>query len=133
MMVAFLDRLWERTRRPGDLADLCGMCRYIPGHGSYDRAMWYDWLATVRQFQTGVPVPENGLQRGMLTADMVHPLDPEQAYRVMLAFIEEYWRRVNCPDELGRLLARMRYTPGAGSADPAMWPEFLATFKPGGA
>jgi len=129
-MTTFLDKLWERTRGPGELGLLCDMCLYIEdGQGSWDRAMWFDWLAWVKKLQTGVLVPENTGERSALTADMMKPLEPEQAYLAMFAFIEEYWLRVNRPAELGDLLSLMRYTPGAGTADPSMWDTWLAAIE----
>jgi hypothetical protein len=121
----FLDSLWERTGRPEELGFFCGMISYTPGVGSRDRAMWYDWLARVKKLQTGELVPENSGERGRLTAQMMKPLEPEQAYLAMYDFIEEYWLRVNRPAELGDLLARLRYTPGRGAADPALWERWL--------
>src|SRR3954467_11748348 len=91
----FLDALWERTREPGELGDFCWMIKWIDKHGSRDPAMWFDWLARVNKRQTGVLVPEGTGLRGKLTAQMMKPLDPEQAYLAMYDFIEEYWLRVN--------------------------------------
>jgi len=125
---AFLDGLWERTKQPGELGLFLSMISYTRGDGSLDPAMWYDWLACVNHLQTGEPIPENTGRRAALTAEMMRPLDPEQAYLAMFAFIEEYWKRVGRPDELGDLLDRMRYTPGTGSADPSLWKEWLAVF-----
>jgi len=41
----FLRTLWARTRQPGELGLFLGMIAYVPGDGSLDPAMWYDWLA----------------------------------------------------------------------------------------
>jgi len=60
---------------------------------------------------------------------MIQPLDPEQAYLAMFALIEEYWNVVSRPPEIGDLLGRMRYTPGAGTADPEMWKRWLAAVE----
>jgi len=122
---AFLDALWERARQPGELSDFCFMIQWIDEQGSRDPAMWYDWLARVNKLQTGVLVPEGTGRRGRLTAEVMEPLDREQAYLAMYDFIEEYWLRVNRPIELGDLLSHLRYTPGAGSADPIMWARWL--------
>jgi len=86
----------------------------------------YDWLAWVRKLQTGDLVPED---RGWLTAEMMQPLNPEEAYLAMFEFIREYWERVSRPAEIGHLLDRMRYTPGAGTADPEMWMRWLAAVE----
>jgi len=123
---AFLKEHWERRPVPGDFGDFCSMCSYIPGVGTGDPAMWYDWLAWVKKLQTGVLVPED---RGWLTAEMMQPLSSEQAYLAMFEFIREYWERVSRPAEIGDLLGRMRYTPGAGTADPEMWERWLASVK----
>jgi len=128
-MCAFLEELWERTRQPGELGNFCGMVTYIPGHGSADPGMWFDWLASVKQLQTGELVPFGAGRRGSLTADLLSPLNAEQAYLAMFAFIEEYWLRVNRPAELGDLLNRLRYTPGAASADPSLWKDWLTTVQ----
>src|SRR4051812_24119206 len=102
----FLNELWERTNHPDELGFFCGMIDYVPGEGSMDRAMWYDWLARVNKLQTGVLVPEGTGRRGKLTLEMMKPLDPTQAYLAMYDFIEEYWLRVNRPAELGDLLGQ---------------------------
>ncbi|HEU4760192.1 MAG TPA: hypothetical protein VFT91_09465 [Dehalococcoidia bacterium] len=121
----FLNDLWEGPSRSDELGLFCGMIHYVPGEGSSDPAMWYDWLARVHQRQTGVLVPEGTGRRGKLSAELMKLLDPEQAYLAMYDFIEEYWLRVNRPAELGDLLGQLRYTARAGSADPAMWPRWL--------
>lgn len=126
---AFLKSLWRIKKQPGELGLFCGFISYIPGVGSSDPAMWYDWLAMVKNQQTGLLVPENTGERGTLSADMLGPLDPAQAYQAMFAFIEEYWERVSRPAELGDLLGRMRYMPGTGSADPGLWQSWNETFK----
>ncbi len=125
----FLNDLWELGGHPDELGMFCGMIDYVAGEGSRDPAMWYDWLARVHKLQTGVLVPERTGLRGKLTAQMMKPLDPEQAYLAMYEFIEEYWLRVNRPAELGNLLGQLRYTAGTGSADPAMWPRWLETVR----
>lgn len=121
----FLRTLWERTRQPGELGLFLGMIAYAPGGGSLDPAMWFDWLAWVKKVQTGELVPET-TNRGFLTDQMMRPLEPEQAYLAMFAFIEEYWERIGRPAELSDLLGQMRYTPSAGTADPQMWKRWLA-------
>jgi hypothetical protein len=88
--------------------------------------MWYDWLAWVKKLQTGELVPES---RGWLKPEMMQPMDPEQAYLAMFEFIKEYWERVSRPAEIGDLLGRMQYTPGAGTADPDMWKRWLVAIE----
>ncbi|HYV44189.1 MAG TPA: hypothetical protein VFA20_04975 [Myxococcaceae bacterium] len=128
-VVAFLREHWERRPVPGDFGDFYGMCRYVPGKGTRDPAMWYDWLAWAKQVQTGELVPRATGRRGSLTAELIPPLGLEQAYRAMYAFIEEYWNVVSRPAELGELLGEMRYTDGAGTANPEMWQRWLATVQ----
>lgn len=125
----FLRALWERTRQPGELGLFLGMIAYVPGDGSLDPAMWTDWLAWVKKVQTGELVPRNTGRRGSLTTEMMQPLNPEQAYLAMFAFIEEYWNVVSRPTEIGDLLGEMRYTPGVGTADPEMWKRWLAAIE----
>jgi len=128
-VVEFLDEHWRRRPVPGDFGDFASFCSYIPGVGTADPAMWYDWLAWAKKVQTGELVPRNTGRRGSLTAEMIQRLDPEQAYLAMFAFIEEYWNVVSRPAEIGDLLGRMQYTPGTGTADPEMWKRWLAAVE----
>jgi hypothetical protein len=128
-VVAFLEDHWRRRPVPGDFGDFCGMCTLMSDGGTYDRAMWTDWLAWAKKVQTGELVPRNTGRRGALTAEMIQPLDPEQAYLAMFAFIEEYWNVVSRPAEIGALLGRMRYTSGASTTDPEMWKRWLAAIE----
>ena len=123
----FLQDVWERTKKVGDLGFFCDIISYVPGDGSADPAMWYDWLASVKKVQTGVVLPDR--ERSALLPDSVKPLDLEQAYLAMFAFIEEYWERVSRPAEIDDLLGQMRYTPGTGTADSSMWPTWLAAIE----
>jgi hypothetical protein len=123
-VVAFLDEHWKQRPVPGDFGDFWGYCSYIPGVGTADPAMWYDWLAVVKTLQTGLPVSD--AESATLTPAVLKPLDPEQGYLALFQFIKEYWERVSRPAEIGDLLGRMRYTPGAGTADPEMWTRWLA-------
>ncbi|HEU5219122.1 MAG TPA: hypothetical protein VFU23_10715, partial [Gemmatimonadales bacterium] len=125
-VVEFLDEHWRRRPVPGDFGDFASFCSYTPGVGTADPAMWYDWLAWVKKLQTGELVPDD---RGWLTAEMMQPLNPEQAYLAMFEFIKEYWERVGHPTEIGDLLGQMRYTPGAGTADPELWKRWLAAIE----
>jgi hypothetical protein len=128
-VVGFLEMQWEQRPVPGEFGLFCDYCTFIPGKGTKDPAMWTDWLAWVKKVQTGELVPRNTGRRGSLTAEMIQPLNPEQAYLAMFAFIEEYWNVVSRPAEIGDLLGRMRYTPGAGTADPEMWKRWLAAVE----
>lgn len=125
-VMEFLWELWERTGRPEELGIFCDMASYVPGVGSADPAMWTDWLAWVKKIQTGILVPE---RRSWLKGEAMQPLDPEQAYVAMFEFIQEYWERVSRPEEIGDLLGKMRYTPGAGTVDPEMWQRWLAAIE----
>jgi len=125
-VVAFLDEHWRRRPVPGDFGDFADYCSYVPGVGTADPAMWYDWLAWVKKLQTGELVPEN---RGWLKPEMMQSMDPEQAYLAMFEFIQEYWERVSRPAEIGDLLGQMRYTPGTGTAEPEMWKRWLAAVE----
>lgn len=59
----------------------------------------------------------------------MHTLDAEQAYRAMFTFLEKYWERTGRPEELGGLLSYMHLTPGAGTADPALWEDWLVAIQ----
>jgi hypothetical protein len=122
-----LQEIWERTKKTGDLGFFCDIISYVPGEGSADPAMWYDWLAAAKMILTGQRLPDR--ERGALTPADVGPLDPEQAYLAMYRFIEEYWLRVSRPPEIGDLLGQMRYTPGTGTADPQMWQRWLTAIE----
>jgi hypothetical protein len=124
---AFLDALWRRTKQPGELGLFLGMIAYVPGEGSLDPSMWWDWLAAIIKVQTGITFPDP--RHRYLGPDMMHPLEPEQAYLAMFGFIEEYWERIGRPAELSALLDRMRYTAGVGAADPSLWPDWLASIE----
>jgi len=126
-MMTFLWGLWDRTKQPGELGIFCDMCSYIPGVGTADPAMWYDWLAVVKTLQTGLPVSD--AESATLTPAALKPLDSEKGYIAMLEFIREYWERVGRPAEIGDLLGQMRYTPGAGTAEPEMWKRWLAAME----
>lgn len=126
-VVEFLEMQWAQHPVPGDFGDFYGYCGYTPGLGTTDPAMWGDWLAAVKKLQTGVDVPDPA--RDALTLGAMKPLDSEQAYLAMLAFIKEYCERVSRPAEIGDLLGRMQYTPGAGTADPEMWKRWLAAVE----
>jgi hypothetical protein len=126
-VVAFLDGLWRRKKEPGELGLFYGMCSYTPGVGTGDPAMWGDWLAAIKRLQTGADVPDP--DRDALTHESFDPIVPEQAYLAMFEFIKEYWERVGRPTEIGDLLSQMRYTTGAGTADPEMWKRWLAAVE----
>src|SRR5436853_5020877 len=124
VVMEFLWELWEQTGRPVELGLFCDMASYVPGLGTADPAMWTDWLAAARMFLTGERISDH--DSNSLTPADVGPLSPEQAYQAMFKFIEEYYLRISRPPELGDLLGRMRYTPGAGTADPQMWQRWIA-------
>ena len=126
-VVEFLEMQWAQHPVPGDFGDFYGYCGYIPGLGTTDPAMWYDWLAVVKTLQTGLPVSD--AESATLTPAVLKPLNSEQAYLAMFEFIREYWERVSRPAEIGDLLGRMRYTPGTGTADPEMWKRWLAAVE----
>jgi hypothetical protein len=126
-VVAFLEEHWNRHPVPGDFGSFWGDCRYIPGKGTRDPALWYDWLAVVKKLQTGQPVSD--AESATLTPAALKPLDAEQGYLAMVEFIREYWERVSRPAEIGDLLGQMRYTLGAGTANPEMWKRWLAAVE----
>ncbi|HVE84846.1 MAG TPA: hypothetical protein VND93_18445 [Myxococcales bacterium] len=127
----FLRDLADRTHND-ELKVFHAMSGYVPGVGSGDPAMWYDWLARVRKVQTGRLIPDNSGERGALSAEMMQPLDAEQAYIATFEYLEEYWIRVNRPPELSDILGAMRYTPGVGTAEPSLWNAWLAAFEKAG-
>jgi len=126
-VVAFLEDHWERRPVPGDFGDFYGMCTLMSDGGTYDRAMWWDWLAAIIKVQTGVTFPDP--RHRYLGPDMVKPMNTDEAYAAMFEFIREYWERVSRPPEIGGLLDHMRYTPGTGTADPEMWKRWLAAVE----
>jgi hypothetical protein len=56
----------------------------------------------------------------------VTTLDPERAYLAVLAFLRDYYERAGAPDAIGAFLGFSGYTPGEGTADPAIWTDWLA-------
>jgi len=56
-------------------------------------------------------------------------LDPEQAYRAVVAFLDEHWRRRPVPGDFGDFWGDCSYITGVGTADPAMWYDWLAWAK----
>jgi len=56
-------------------------------------------------------------------------LDPEQAYRAVVDFLDQLWEQMNRPDELGFFRSICSHVPGIGTADPAMWTDWLAWVK----
>jgi len=122
--------LWDLAKRTNndELKVFYAMSSYDPGVGSGDPAMWYDWLARVQKIQTGQLIPDKSW-RGDLTAEMMQPLDAEQAYIAMFEYLEEYWNRVKRPPEISDILGAMRHTPGVGTADPSLWSHWLDAFN----
>src|SRR4051812_12798817 len=56
-------------------------------------------------------------------------IDPESAYRVVVTFFDDLWEETNRPTELGFFSSICAYIPGVGTADPAMWTDWLAAAK----
>jgi hypothetical protein len=123
-VLAFLDWYWETAGHPEEVGGVLTFSHYTPGEGTADPAMWYDWLAAIKQVQTGVATPD-GAWRSLKPENMA-PMDPEQAYLAMVQYITDYWNRVSRPADLGDLLGQMCYTPGTGTADPEMWKRWLS-------
>jgi hypothetical protein len=126
-VLQFLRGYWDQSGHPDEVGALLTFCHYTPGRGTADPAMWFDWLAQVKRVQSGEVIPDP--RRATLTPEMMQPLDAEQAYLAMIAFIEEYWNRVKQPADLSDLLSRMRYLPGTGAADASLWKTWLAALE----
>src|SRR5882672_9955037 len=56
-------------------------------------------------------------------------LDPEQAYRAVVAFLDDRWERRPVPGDFGDFCWMCLYIPGKGTRDPAMWTDWLAAAK----
>ena len=55
-------------------------------------------------------------------------LTEHEAYAAMFAFLENRYRMTES-DELGALLGSMSLLPGGGTADPAIWADWLNAIK----
>lgn len=55
-------------------------------------------------------------------------LSEHEAYAAMFAFLEHRYRLTES-DELGALLGSMSLLPGGGTADPAIWEDWLNAIK----
>jgi hypothetical protein len=55
-------------------------------------------------------------------------LSVHEAYTAMFAFLESRYRMTES-DELGALLGSMSLLPGGGTADPAIWEDWLNAIK----
>lgn len=55
-------------------------------------------------------------------------LSEHQAYAAMFAFIEHRYRLTES-DDLGALLGGMSLLPGGGTADPAVWDDWLSAIR----
>jgi hypothetical protein len=56
-------------------------------------------------------------------------MDPEQAYRAVVEFLEMQWAQHPVPGDFGDFYGYCGYTPGKGTTDPAMWGDWLAAVK----
>ncbi len=55
-------------------------------------------------------------------------LSVHEAYTAMFAFLESRYRMTES-DELGALLGSMSLLPGGGTADPAIWEDWLNAIR----
>lgn len=55
-------------------------------------------------------------------------LSEHEAYSAMFAFLENRYRLTES-DDLGALLGSMSLLPGGGTADPAIWEDWLKAIK----
>lgn len=55
-------------------------------------------------------------------------LSAHEAYAAMFAFLESRYRLTES-DDLGALLGSMSLLPGGGTADPAIWEDWLNAIK----
>ncbi|MBK7727783.1 MAG: hypothetical protein IPJ33_04565 [Gammaproteobacteria bacterium] len=55
-------------------------------------------------------------------------LSEHEAYAAMFAFLEGRYRLTKS-DDLGALLGSMSLLPGGGTADPAIWDDWLNVIK----
>lgn len=55
-------------------------------------------------------------------------LSENEAYVAMFAFLEHRYR-LTTSDDLGALLGDMSLLPGGGTADPAIWEDWLNAIK----
>lgn len=55
-------------------------------------------------------------------------LSEQEAYAAMFAFLEHRYRLTES-DELGALLGSMSLLPGGGTADPAIWDDWLNAIR----
>ena len=55
-------------------------------------------------------------------------LSEHEAYVAMFAFLEHRYRLTES-DDLGALLGSMSLLPGGGTADPAIWEDWLNAIK----
>lgn len=56
-------------------------------------------------------------------------LTTEEAYRAVMDFLGGLWERTGRPEELGLFLDMASCSPGVGTADPAIWTDWLAWVK----
>ena len=55
-------------------------------------------------------------------------LSAQEAYAAMFAFLEHRYRLTES-DDLGALLGSMSLLPGGGTADPAIWDDWINALK----
>jgi hypothetical protein len=55
-------------------------------------------------------------------------LSEREAYAAMFGFLEHRYRLTES-DELGALLGSMSLLPGGGTADPAIWDDWLTAIR----
>ncbi len=59
---------------------------------------------------------------------MNHVMTAQEAYEVMMLFLEKHYR-LTSSDDIGALLGAMQFFEDGLSADPAMWEDWLECVK----
>jgi hypothetical protein len=57
------------------------------------------------------------------------PMDPQQAYLAVVAFLNAHWEQHPVPGDYGDFCDMCDYVSGKGTRDPAMWTDWLAWVK----
>jgi len=52
-----------------------------------------------------------------------------EAYKAMYAFLDNYYFKMNQPDEIGALLGDLRILPYGKPVDPAAWDDWLVAVQ----